>query len=183
MHQRSRAIAGLAAGLLAACGGAGADDAEQPQGGDAVKARLISERVRLVPGQEAWLGVTFEIRPKWHLYWNGLNETGGPPEVALTLPAGFTAGKIVWPAPMRHVLGGDILDHIYEKRVTLLIPVRVPASAEPGSTARFQAALTWMVCEEVCVLGETSVSLGLPVGEPGAGDPPPSPDEIGRAHV
>ncbi len=174
MHRRSPAAAGLAAVLLAGC--AGAADAEQPGGEHAVRARLISERTRLVPGREAWLGVSFEIRPRWHLYWNGLNETGGPPEVKLTLPEGYTAGEIVWPAPTRHVLGGDILDHIYEKRVTLLIPVRVPASAQPGSTCTFDAALTWMVCEDVCVLGETNVSLKVPVGEPEGGDPSPSPD-------
>ncbi len=140
------------------------------------KARLVSESAALVPGRESWLGVTFEIRPRWHLYWNGLNATGAPPEIKLTLPEGYEAGETQWPAPRRNILPGGILDHVYENRVTLLIPVRVPADAAPGSTARFEADLSWMVCEDVCLLGRDSVSLSVPVAAPGQADPKPSAD-------
>jgi thiol:disulfide interchange protein DsbD len=131
---------------------------------DAARARLVAERSHLVPGEEAWIGVSFELRPKWHLYWNGRNETGGPPEVKLQLPEGFTAGEILWPAPHRLVQPGDILDHVYEDRVTLMVPVRVPAEARAGSTARITAELSWMVCKDVCMLGEASDDISLPIG-------------------
>lgn len=159
----ARVLIGLPAAALGGMFGMGA---AQPEGGDdKVRARLVTEHAALVPGREAWIGITFTIAPKWHIYWNGLNDTGGGAEVTLTLPEGYEAGKILWPAPKRYISPGDILDHVYEDRVTLLVPVKVPADARPGSTATIGAELSWMVCSDVCLLGGDSLSLGVPVGE------------------
>lgn len=158
---------------VAACA-AGDRAAEQPGSGDEhVRARMAAERVALTPGREAWVGLTFTIRPGWHLYWKGLNDTGAGIDIKLTGPEGFEMGEPLWPAPKRHVSPGGILDHIYEERVTLLVPVKVPADARPGSTARFGGELGWMVCSDVCLLGGASVSLSVPVSAGAEGREPP----------
>lgn len=130
--------------------------------------RLTAERAALVPGEENWIGITFEIDPGWHLYWNGVNDTGMPPSVSWKLPEGFVAGSLLWPAPVRHVSPGDLLDHIYEQRVTLLVPIAVPADAQPGAEVTLAADLEWLVCKEACFPGWGEVSLTLPVASPGA---------------
>jgi thiol:disulfide interchange protein DsbD len=130
---------------------------------DPVRARLVAERDALVPGQTAWLGVSFEIERGWHLYWDGTNDSGFPIMVETTMPDGFLASPLLWPAPKRHISPGRILDHVYEHRVTLLMPVAVPKDAEPGTRVTFRADLEWLVCKEACMPGDASVSLTLPV--------------------
>jgi thiol:disulfide interchange protein DsbD len=117
------------------------------------------------------LGVALDIEEGWHLYWDGQNDSGLPLSVKPLLPEGYVAGELQWPAPSRRVVSpGDILDHVYEGRVTLILPVRVPVDARPGTTEEVACRLSWIACREVCVSGEAAVRLSLPVGvsEPGA---------------
>ncbi|MEX2219500.1 MAG: protein-disulfide reductase DsbD domain-containing protein [Phycisphaerales bacterium] len=132
-----------------------------------VRLRLISENAALVPGQTNWLGVQFDIEKDWHLYWKGQNDSGMPIAVTATLPEGFEAGDLVWPAPKRHALEGDILDHIYETRVVLLLPVKVPAGARPGPVT-LKVDAEWMVCKASCMLGDGGAELKTEVGAAGA---------------
>lgn len=142
--------------------GAGPDDARAQH----AKARLIAEHAALVPGKTAFLGITFDIDPHWHLYWDGLSDTGMPIQVVPELPEGYTAGALLWPTPKRLILPGDLLDYIYEDRVTLILPVSVPADAKPGEKVRFAARLDWLVCKDVCLPGAAEVELTLPVADP-----------------
>jgi thiol:disulfide interchange protein DsbD len=134
--------------------------------------RLIAQASSASPGKTVNLGVSFEVEPGWHLYWNGRNDSGFPVSIALSLPEGYAADKALWPAPARHLMPGDILDHVYEGRVTLVIPVHVPAGAPLGAAAEFSAHLEWMECSTLCLLADGDVSLSLPVTAGG----PPSPD-------
>lgn len=127
------------------------------------RARLISEEGAFVPGAVAMVGVTFDIDPGWHLYWNGVNDTGFPITIDLTLPDGYRAMETLWPAPHRHVSEGEILDHIYEDRVTLLIPVVVPEGAAAGTSVTIKAGLEWLECAEGCIPGAAEVELVVPV--------------------
>jgi hypothetical protein len=80
---------------------------------------IILEDDAIAPGGTTWIGVRFKIENGWHLYWNGRNDSGSPPSFAGELPAGYTLGEWLWPAPKRHIAPGDILDHIYEDSVLL----------------------------------------------------------------
>jgi DsbC/DsbD-like thiol-disulfide interchange protein len=140
-----------------------------------VTAAILSEQSALVPDTTATLGLDLTIEKKWHIYWNGRNDTGYAPSAEFTLPAGFTVDPIQWPAPVRHVDPGDLLNHVYFDHVTLLVPLHVPAAAKPGSSVTIKAKLAWMVCDESCVPEETEVELTLPVAKPGD-KPTPSKD-------
>lgn len=128
---------------------------------------LICETAGLRPGTQAWVAVDFAIEKGWHLYWNGRNDTGSPPQVKWTLPPGFTAGEMLWPAPRRHVVEGGaeggVVDHIYEKALTLLMPITVPADAVPGTEVEITADCQWVVCQDACVFEKATVSLRLKV--------------------
>jgi thiol:disulfide interchange protein DsbD len=139
------------------------------------RARLVSEMEALTPGKTAWIGVTFDIDPEWHLYWNGLSDAGFPVTLTFTAPEGYKVGPLQWPAPKRQIAPGDLLDYIYEDRVTLLAPLEVPASAKPGSKATIAVEGTWLVCKTACVPGGASLSVDLPVAAAGS-DPKPSRD-------
>jgi DsbC/DsbD-like thiol-disulfide interchange protein len=126
------------------------------------KARLISEKSGVVPGTTLNLALTFDIEPEWHIYWKGLNDSGMQPSLNLDLPAGWTAGQIQWPAPVRHVAPGDIVDHVLEGKVTLILPVTVPASAKPGEVTLTGKA-SWLVCKSACLPGDGEFAIKVSV--------------------
>jgi DsbC/DsbD-like thiol-disulfide interchange protein len=142
-----------------------------------VRARLIASQGALVPGGKIDLGIVFTIESGWHLYWDGRNDTGFPITVEPQLPDGYTAGKMLWPVPERHISPGPLLDHVYQGAVTLVLPVTVPASARAGEKATLGCDVSWAVCREMCLIGDAQVSITLPVV---AADPPPA-SEADRA--
>lgn len=143
-----------------------------------VTARLELNSPKATPGVPLWLAIHFEIEKDWHIYWDGVNDTGFAPKLALTLPTGISAGKVLWPAPHRHVAPGDILDHIYEERVTLLVPLTVAQDAKLGKGV-IRAELNWLVCSEACVpeSQEVEVPLLVTAAPPGTVPGPDSPSK------
>ncbi len=136
------------------------------------KATLVSELAGLHPGETQLVGIRFDLQPKWHIYWDGQNDTGLPVTLDWDLPDGFRAGPIRWPVPTRYTSPGDILDHVYEERVTLLVPLTIPANAEPGSTVTLTVDADWLVCADVCIPGWDTLTLDLPVASAGADKAP-----------
>ncbi len=150
--------------------------AETPSAGDSVKtenvaARLVSERIALVPGRTAWVALHFTIRPGWHTYWLNPGDAGEPTHIAWTLPPGYAAGAIHWPAPERHIEPGDIAVYGYSGTATHLVPVSVPADAKPGERVTLAAEARWLVCEKICLPEDGKFRLTLPVEA--AGSEPP----------
>jgi len=128
-----------------------------------VTARLVSERIALVPGKTAWVALHFEIRPGWHTYWLNPGDAGEKTEVSFTLPPGYKAGDIVWPAPQRIIEPGDIAVYGYKGTATHLVPIQIPAEAKPGERVTIAAEARWLVCEKICLPEEGKFSLVLPV--------------------
>lgn len=147
---------------LVACVAAGCR-AAPPDGKSLVKLQLISEAGSLTPGTTVNLGLHFVIAPGWHIYWNGLNDTGFPPSVEITAPDGYVVGESRWPAPARHISPGDLLDHVYEREALIIVPVTVPKDAKPGTSVRLEAASKWLVCEDACIPGDGKSSLDLTI--------------------
>jgi DsbC/DsbD-like thiol-disulfide interchange protein len=128
-----------------------------------VKARLACEKTGIVPGEPVLIGIVFEIEPKWHIYWDGVNDTGVPPRIVWTAPEGVKIGPVQWPAPSRHVIPGGLLDHVYEGRVTLLAPVTLDADA--SATIEIGVDVMWTVCDEICLIDRAKLDITLPVVE------------------
>lgn len=127
------------------------------------------------PGGTVILMWRLQPAPGWHLYWSGRNDSGFAPGQKLELPSGWTAGPLQWPAPVRHVEPGDILDHIYEGELVLLQDVGLPADAPVGQTFDLRAGWEWLACRDSCVPGRDSLAVAVTVS---AGEPPttsPSP--------
>lgn len=125
--------------------------------------RLISEKTGVAPGETIWIGVTFDIDDGWHLYWDGQNDSGMPVKGTWTLPTGVTMGDLLWPTPKRGVYPLDVIDYIYEKRVTAISSITVPKDAIIGSKIAISSHLTWLVCQEQCIPGKGDVSIELPI--------------------
>jgi len=128
---------------------------------------LISERTQIVPGETFNLALHFELEPHWHVYWKNPGASGLALEIDWDLPQGFSAGEIKWPAPERILLGG-LVNYGYENAVTFVVPIQAPSEIATGDSISIRAEAFWLICKEVCLPGEASLSLDLPVGESAA---------------
>ncbi len=131
-----------------------------------VSLTLIAEHAVVRPGQTTAIGLVFDMKRSWHIYWDGQNDTGQPPKfTAVRMPPGFELGSWEWPAPARKVLEGGILDYVYEKQAVVLVPVRIPKDAKPGEEHTLSFDVEWMQCADECQFASETVQVKLRVGE------------------
>ena len=141
-----------------------------PRATDLVKIELLAEQTAPAPGSTVWLDVQLATAPGWHTYWRNPGDAGEPTTVDWTLPSGFSAGAIEWPIPQRFS-ADTIISYGYSGSADLLVPVSVPATL-PGGARQLAADVKFLVCSDICIPGETNVTLSLaPGGAPGSPDP------------
>ncbi|MFV3127497.1 protein-disulfide reductase DsbD family protein [Niveispirillum sp. KHB5.9] len=129
---------------------------------DNVETFITLETKGVAPGQTVWAALTQRIRPHWHTYWINPGDSGIPTEITWTLPEGWKAGAIVWPAPTRFPIG-PLVNFGYEDQVHLLVPLTVPQDVKPGGVVKLDAKVDWLVCEEICIPESADLSLNVPV--------------------
>ncbi len=135
-----------------------------------VKAALVAADASIQPGKPFTVALRFVHDPHWHTYWTNPG-TGLSTTLAWHLPPGFTASDIQWPAP--HLLkdgSGGIIGNGYEAELFLPVTITPPADLKPDTTVELSADANWLMCDELCVPGEATVKLSLPVA---AGAPAP----------
>src|SRR6516164_4280896 len=93
-----------------------------------VQLELAPAAASIAPGQTLYVALHEKIRPGWHTYGRNPGDAGEPPKLGWTLPAGWRAGDIVWPAPKRLPVG-PLMDYGYEGEVFLPVPITAPAGA------------------------------------------------------
>jgi len=128
-----------------------------------LRVSLVSDVTAVEPGMPAHLGLLFDLEPGWHVYWLNAGDSGEPPSVKWTLPAGFAAGALQFPAPKRLPLG-PLMDFGYEHQVLLPATLTVP---QESKGAAIGADVTWLVCRQACIPGKAHLGLTLPAGTAG----------------
>jgi thiol:disulfide interchange protein DsbD len=156
-------LAVLAAGIVAHAGTSAADAPH-------LHVQLVAPEDQIYPGGNNMLGLYFKLEPGWHVYWKNAGDSGEPPRIRWTLPAGVTAGPLQFPAPKRLPLG-PLMDFGYENEVLYPIKLDVAPNVKSGK-AELIANVDWLVCREVCIPGkaELKLLLGLSTGKPAAMD-------------
>ncbi len=131
-----------------------------------VEASLIADTTAVVPGRPFRLGVLLKMAPRWHTYWEFAGDAGLPTRIEWTLPPGFGAGPIEWPLPESLLEPGGIRVYAYGGEVLLLTTIQPPANLKTGGEAiTISAAVSWLVCEAICIPGRAAVSIDLPVAD------------------
>jgi len=160
------AILGFVLGLFC-CARLGA--AEFSFGEKHVTASLVAERTVLVPGQTTTVALRLVHDEHWHTYWKNPGASGLATGVEWTLPPGFSAGPIGWPAPEITDTGG-LITYGYDGEQLLLVDIAVPAEAAPGTSVALRAKVEWLMCKESCVPGSAPLELVLPVAAEATAD-------------
>jgi thiol:disulfide interchange protein len=130
-----------------------------------VHARLVAEHDAVAPGGTVTVALELDTRAGWHTYWLNAGDAGAPTEIHWTLPAGWKAGPIQWPYPQAEAVG-PLMDYGYEGKPWLLVDITAPKDAKPDSNVALGAQASWLVCAEVCVPEDQTVTLPLSVGTP-----------------
>src|ERR1700678_1096261 len=128
---------------------------------DNVKARLVSEMSAIAPGQSFWVALEFDIRDGWHTYWRNPGDSGQATKLSWQLPAGFTAGDIVWTTPHRFEIP-PLVNYGYAKRAVHLVKITAAGNLEAGTPIALSAKASWLVCSDVCIPERADLHLNLP---------------------
>lgn len=126
-----------------------------------VAAELIAENTHVQPGQPFWLAVKLNMDPHWHTYWRNPGDSGLGTTVDWELPEGYQAGPLVWPHP-ENIVSGPLVSYGYENEVALLTLVTPPPNGS-ATALTIRAKAAWLMCDEVCIPGNATLALTLPV--------------------
>ena len=163
-------MAALATALFAAPIASLAQDV--PADGPHTTVSLIAETKTIAPGQKLHVALVQKIQKGWHTYWVNPGDSGLPTTIDWSLPAGFKAGDIQWPAPKR-IPFGPLVSYGYEDRVVLPVTVTVPQTLPTGGDVALTGHANWLVCSNVCVPEEADIKVVLPAA-PGPAAPDPT---------
>jgi thiol:disulfide interchange protein len=128
-----------------------------------VKASLVAADTSVQPGKPITVALRFVHDPHWHTYWS-FPGTGLPTTIKWKLPPGWKAGDIQWPAP-RVLFDSkkNIVGNGYEGELFLPVTLTAPADAKPGERVELTADVDWLMCEDICIPGNATLTLTLPI--------------------
>jgi thiol:disulfide interchange protein DsbD len=132
------------------------------EGKQLVKAELLADASAVVPGKTFTVGLLLRMAPGWHTYWKFSGDAGLPTELKWKLPPGWKIGEIQWPIPLKTIDPGDIQTYGYENEVLLIQEIRPPPKIDNPSV-KLSADASWLVCEKICIPGNTTLQLELPI--------------------
>lgn len=169
------AVAALVASV--ATGGGGAPEARAAESAWSENAesrvRLITP-YRLAPREgEVWLGLHFRLIPGWHVYWRNSGDAGFPPEIRLESPPELGGARLLWPAPERYELPGELVAFGYEHEV--VYPVRASLERAGRDRLEIAVAIDYLVCEVDCVPYGYVLRLDQEVADEPEPDPATAP--------
>ena len=136
-------------------------------GNSLVRVSAVAEYQAAQVGKAVPIAVRFQIEDGWHTYWKNPGDSGAEMLIRYNGPEWASIGELHWPAPKRYLSPGDLLDFVHEGTVILLTeltvdPAKWEAAGRPASL-EFDLDCEWFVCKDICLLGEGSVSLKIPV--------------------
>jgi len=112
--------------------------------------------------QDIIVGLEFKLAKDWHIYWKNPGEVGFSPKVTWTLPPGWKASEILFPAPERLPTKAGGIAYGYANQViypVVLTPPAVPIDF--ASTPRIQARVDYLVCDLQCIPKTSNLEVEL----------------------
>ena len=136
-------------------------------------AELTTLSPQIAAGGTLQAGLVLTIEEHWHVYWINAGDSGEPPTIKWTLPAGITAGPMQFPPPTRLPLG-PLMDFGYEDGVAFPVTLTASPTMKPGKV-HLDAQVTWLVCSSVCLPGKAHLGMDVNVVK----GPVPTPPAVG----
>ncbi|MEZ5681838.1 MAG: protein-disulfide reductase DsbD family protein [Erythrobacter sp.] len=131
----------------------------QGPGSDRIAVELVADGPP-VPGESWTLALHFKpSSDEWHGYWSNPGDAGLGMVLDWQLPEGWKAGEPEYPLPHRLVIG-DLMNHVYEGRYAILVPVEVPLQAAVANPVPISVRVNYLACtDKICVPQEARLTL------------------------
>lgn len=129
---------------------------------DHAEVMLVCAREAIAPGDTFTVGLRMQLQPEWHVYWTNPGDAGLAPRVNWTLPTGFSAGPLEFPAP-RRIPVGPLMSFGYDGEVIFLSQIIADPDITPGAHAKIRADIDWLICKVECIPGEAVLNMEIPV--------------------
>lgn len=114
------------------------------------------------------LGLEFRTEPGWHVYWKNAGDAGYPPAVDWSATPEVRSSEILWPAPHRYELPGDLVAFGYEGSV--IYPIELEIDPPAAGPLRLTAEVDYLVCEIDCIPYRYELSIDQSFGTAAADD-------------
>lgn len=125
--------------------------------------KLLTDVSAITPGETFTVALALTPSPDHHTYWRGPGIVGVATRIDWTLPKGFTASDIHWPAPEDIIMAG-LKANGFRRPVLLLTDITAPADLS-GDKITLSARAAWMSCAISCNPGTADLSLQIPVAD------------------
>lgn len=146
---------------------------ENPQS----QVRIMTPTAIAARSGEFRLGVEFRLAPGWHAYWRNSGDAGFPPTFDLRQTPQLEAPRVLWPAPQRYTMPGELVAFGYADEVIypLVATLRPSEGAESAAMLPIVVAVDYLVCEVECVPYRYDLELDQPLGDTAVADPDTAP--------
>lgn len=126
-----------------------------------IEVSLVSEDSHLIPGQTHRFALKLQPDEGWHTYWKNPGDTGQPTQLKWDVPKGFIVGEIEWPIPER-IEYREVVNFGYHGTKLLPVSLSVPSDID-ADIINLKVNASWLVCAEICIPGEATLDISLPV--------------------
>jgi DsbC/DsbD-like thiol-disulfide interchange protein len=125
-----------------------------------VTLELVSASSHAQPGESVWVGLKLTPDAGYHTYWEQPGLVGYPTKVTWTLPAGVTAGPLLFALP-EQIKMGPWGAWGYQREVVHVTEVKLPAEAT--GELKLAAQVLCMACSKECNFTVADLTLTLPI--------------------
>ena len=125
-------------------------------------ARLISSSKTARLNSTVEISVLIPVEKGWHTYWLNPGSIGKPLTINWQVPESIPPpAPLKWPLPQR-ISYKKWINFGYTGDLTVQSSVFIPADYQKKSLP-IQARLSWILCKEICIPFEQTVSLEIPI--------------------
>jgi thiol:disulfide interchange protein/DsbC/DsbD-like thiol-disulfide interchange protein len=150
--------------LLIVCLGLAAPASAQATGKSGhADATLLLERSTAMPGDSFLGALRLKMAEGWHVYWINPGDSGLPPTATWANSPDVTAGEFKFPTPHAIPLA-TLMNYGYEHEVVLPFDVKVAPGAAAGAPLTIGAKFEYLICADICIPEDVTLSVSLPIG-------------------
>lgn len=134
-----------------------------PDSQDLVKTEFILSSTELTADKPITIAIKQRIKDRWHTYWKNPGDSGEPVTIKWDTPSYIKTSELMHSEPIK-IDYGALASYGYENKSVILQKIysdKLKSSEEITLTAN----ITTLVCKEICIPVEESISLTLNNGK------------------